>query len=159
MDADGGQHERHAGEQPEHEHGEPAFRDRSRHRLGERLESEDGQRRILLPDDLSDACRIAVVSGRPHEQHTGAGRRRRLIERRVDRDRRCLREALEALVADDPDDCPARAPEADLLAERLLFLEEAPRGGFVDEHDRRRRVVSESASRRPRTSGTPIVRK
>ena len=87
------------------------------------------------------------IDGRPdrkrERQHPG------LCQRRVGADRGGLRQAMEALVADDANDRPLLPPEPDLLAQRIAGAEEPLGGRPVDEEHalgRRRVGVAEQPS-------------
>ena len=111
--ANRGQDERHGGQQSEHEHRKAALGDRARHGLGERLEAEDGERGVLFANHAAHAGDERLgIAGRPHQEHAAAIGGRRLIERRVDGDRRRLRQPLKPLVADDADDRASSHPRS-----------------------------------------------
>ena len=100
------------------------------------------------------------IAGRPDEQHAGAVGRRRLIERRVDA-------AIGGASASPwKRSLPTMPTIVRVAPQKLICL---PSGSWPSKNRRAAAslmsstggavVVSESASSRPRTSGTPIVRK
>ena len=110
----------------------------------ERLDAEDGERRVALADHASHGRseRIGIAFS-THDEHPGAVGRRRLREQEVHRDGRSFGQSLKPLVGDDADDRPGSAVGADLRADWIAVAEE-PRGRrLVDKTDRRcrRRVL------------------